>query len=74
MTDRELRRYQMLLRIRDFGTAHAKRFAEGTLAAEAFGSIGNGLTQPNTYAVGRVAVRRQSVKVRSVARAALVCA
>ena len=72
MTDRQLRQYQMLLRLRDFGTAHAKRFAEGTLAAEAFGSIGNALTQLNTYAVDRLAVRRQSAKARSAARAALV--
>jgi hypothetical protein len=72
MTDRQLRQYQMLLRLRDFGTAHANRFAEGTLAAEAFGSIDNALTQLNTYAMDRLGVRRQSAKARSAARAALV--
>src|SRR5688572_12532925 len=72
MKDRQLRQYQMLLRLRDFGTAHANRFAEGTLAADAFGSIGNAVTQLNTYAVDRLGVKRQSAKARNAARAALV--
>jgi hypothetical protein len=64
MNDRESRRHQMFLRVRDFGLEHNADFAPTSLAKQLFTSIGGYVNQLEGYAAsqtsGTGAARRQA--------------
>lgn len=43
MNARQRRQYEMLLRVRDFGTTHAQSFSGSTVAQEAFAAVGQAI-------------------------------
>jgi hypothetical protein len=53
MNENETRKYEMLARVRDFGTRHATTFPPGTLAAELFAQVGSAVAQLSNYSVAQ---------------------
>jgi len=70
MTTEQTRRYEMLVRVRDFGSAHADLFPEPSLARQTFVSVGEAVRQLNEHTVSKMAAV-QGTTTKAVARAAL---
>jgi hypothetical protein len=72
MNIRELRQYEMLVRVRDFGVAHGGRFPESSLANQNFTTVTTAVKELTEFAVAQMAATRQIAKARATARAALL--
>jgi hypothetical protein len=62
----------MLMRLNEFGAAYANRFPDDEPARQAFASIEEALSQLETFAVRRLAAKRQDAQARATAREALL--
>jgi hypothetical protein len=71
MTKREIRQMEMLVRVRDFGTAHALLFPKSTIVVQSLAAIDEAVKQLTTYTGSRVMATRGSAKTKYAARAAL---
>ncbi len=72
MNNRQLRQYEMLVRVRDFGTAHKDRFPESTVATQTFAAVAAAVAQLREYAVAQLALKREGARARAAAPAALL--
>jgi len=74
MNDRENRRHQMLLRVRDFGIEHAADFAPTSLAKQLFTAVGTYVDQLEDHAASHVSntgKARQGTTTRGQSRQTL---
>lgn len=74
MKDTERRRYEMLVRVRDFGTAHAAAFAAATRGGELFAALDAVVKELDGHAQAQTSgqsAASQGTTTRAVARAAL---
>jgi hypothetical protein len=67
----ETRRYEMLVRVRDFGLAHGDLFPESSHAREQFATVAAAVTQLGTNAVSRMSAGRKGKSSKALAREAL---
>ena len=70
MNATQLRRYEMLARVRDFGTAHADLFFESSLARQAFASVAEAVEQLTAHTVSKLSSVR-GTPTKAMARATL---
>lgn len=68
----DVRQYQMLVRVREFGVAQASLFPQSTLAPEAFAAIDEAVKQLGKYTGEKVTSTRGSARAQARARAALL--
>ena len=71
MKDTERRKYEMFLRVREFGVAHAPEFPPTTLAGELFERLGLVINEMNTHTSAQSAGRggaRESTGSKAAAR------
>ena len=71
MNHMQTRRYEMLVRIREFGTAHADLFPESSLARQAFAAVAEAVQQLNEHTVTKLSAA-QGTTTKAKARAALL--
>src|SRR5437667_12814078 len=74
MNNLETRRYEMLKRVREFGTAHANLFPKASLALEMLKSIGatlDELSQHTASQASGVGAAREGSSTKAVARETL---
>ena len=71
MTTMQARRYEMLVRIRDFGKVHADLFPNSSLAREQFAAIGAAVKELSAHAVKRMLGAREGTASKAAARNAL---
>ena len=67
----DTRRYEMLVRVRDFGDAHAHLFPAKGLAREQFAIVTAAAEELNTYAVSKMLAAREGASPKAMARKAL---
>ena len=67
----ERRRYEMLVRVRDFGDAHSDLFPETSLARRTFAAVAEAVQQLNAHAVAKMSSGR-STPTKALARAMLL--
>jgi hypothetical protein len=72
MTNRQLRRYEMLFRVNEFGNARRDRFPEGSVGGRAFATVAEAVVQLRDRAVVQLALKREGARARRAARAALL--
>ena len=72
MNKREIRQYEMLVRVRDFGTTHGERFPEASLARQGFGTVGQAVKELTEFAMAQMAATRRTAKARQAARTTLI--
>ena len=72
MTNRQLRQYDMLVRVREFGAARRDRFHGAGLAARSFAAVAAAVAQWEDRAVLRLTQPQAATMPRAAARAALV--
>ena len=60
MTTIETRRYEMLVRVRDFGLAHGDRFPKSTMGEEAFAAVVAAVNDLNQHAATQFSSRREA--------------
>jgi hypothetical protein len=65
------RRYEMLVRVRDFGDAHADLFPESSLARQTFSAVAKAVQQLNADTVSKLS-SVQGTTTKAKARAALI--
>jgi len=68
----EARKYEMLLRVRDFGRTYGNRFPESSYAAKLFGDIDSVIKQLGDHTVSRMSAARDGSAVRTASREALL--
>src|SRR4051812_1037020 len=68
----ETRRYEMFVRVRDFGKNYGDLFPESTLASKEFAAVAAAVKELSEYAVDKKSTTRHGVRSREVARTALV--
>jgi hypothetical protein len=71
MNATQIRRYEMLVRVRDFGNAHADLFPEPGLARPTFAAVTEAVEQLNTHTVAKLSAV-QGITTKAKARAALL--
>jgi hypothetical protein len=71
MTKRQTRKYEMLVRVRDFGKNHSAQFAEGSEVSKAFAAVNDAVAQVSAFGVTKLTARRESMDARFAARQAL---
>jgi hypothetical protein len=71
MTNSETRRYEMLLRVREFGETHRDRFPAPSLARQAFDEVAAAVAQLSEQAVSKMAAARGGKGTKATARRAL---
>jgi hypothetical protein len=74
MTNRERRRYEMLVRVRDFGDSHQDLFPKSTAAGKLFVEIGDAVDEVGQHAVSKMSAHGAALEggeVRLDAREAL---
>jgi len=71
MTNRQLRRYEMLVRVSEFGSARRDQFPESSRAGQAFATVGEVVMRLRDRAVAQLALKQQGARARAAARAAL---
>ncbi len=54
MNQSQIRHYDMLVRVRDFGTEHADLFPESSVARETFSAVGEAVRQLNAHTVSKL--------------------
>jgi hypothetical protein len=73
MNKNEIRRYDMLLRVRDFGIRHAADFPANSLGSRLFATVGAAVSDLTSHAAVQTSnTARQSVSSKAVARATLL--
>jgi hypothetical protein len=72
MTAIETRRYEMLVRVRDFGSTHGDLFPESTLAREQFTTVSAAVKELGEYAVRKMAAKQEGKKTKAIVREALL--
>src|SRR5688500_14912839 len=72
MKKRELRHYEMLVRVRDFGITHGERFPDALLAGQSFTTVGQSVKELTEHAVAQMVALRQAAKARAAAREQLL--
>jgi hypothetical protein len=73
MNNLETRRYNMLLRVRDFGAAQATAFPAATFGGQLFASVNSAIAGLATHAAAQTSgAARQSTTSKAVARANLL--
>ena len=70
MNNSQLRRYEMLVRVRDFGDAHADLFFESSLARQTFAAVTDAVEQLTAHTVAKLSSVR-GTPTKAMARAAL---
>ena len=71
MTKRERVRYEALLRVRDFGNAHADLFPESSLGGQAFAKVTQATAQIDAHVVAKPLAAADGQHSKAVARAAV---
>jgi hypothetical protein len=74
VNDAELRRYEMLIRVRDFGQTHSAAFPTGSLGAELFSEVDTVIGELSGHATAQVSSAssaKQGTSSRGLARATL---
>ena len=71
MDTTQTRRYEMLVRVRDFGNAHGDLFPDSSLAREHFGTVAAAVTQLSTHAVSKLSAAQEGKSTKAMAREAL---
>jgi hypothetical protein len=71
MTNKQLRRYEMLFRVMKFGAARPDRFPESTRVGEAFAIVTTAVKQLEGRAVAQMLLKREGARARAAARAEL---
>lgn len=74
MNSLDTRRYEMLVRVRDFGAAHSDLFAKSSLAGRAFASVASAVSKLMQHAASQQSGRssaREGTTSKAVAREAL---
>ncbi len=64
MTSSDIRRYEMFVRVRDFGEAHAALFPKASLAQEQFAAVAAAATALSGHAVTRCPRRAKASRRR----------
>src|SRR3954468_17556422 len=72
MDTMQTRRYEMLVRVRDFGEAHGDRFPKQSAAREQFTAVADAVTQLGAHAVSKMTAAREGAASKSAARRALI--
>ena len=68
----ETRRYEMLVRVRDFGRTYANRFPESSYGRTLFADLESVVRQLGEHAVSRLSAARDGTATRNAARDALI--
>lgn len=68
----EMRRYAMLVRVRQFGEAHRDLFPESTLARQTFATVAATVAALSGHAVSKMSTRGEGRGAKAAAREALV--
>jgi hypothetical protein len=71
MTNKQLRRYEMLFRVMKFGAARQDRFPESTRVGEAFAIVSTAVRHLEGRAVAQMLLKREGARARAAARAEL---
>ena len=71
MTNKQLRRYEMLFRVMKFGAARQDRFPESSRVGEAFALVTTAVKQLEGRAVAQMLLKREGARARASARATL---
>lgn len=71
MTKRQRVRFEMLRRVRDFGSLHVAQFAEGSVAGQAFATVRTIVDDLGGQAQRKMATRQEGSRARKQARLAL---
>ena len=64
-------RYEMFLRVRDFGAAHSELFHESSAGAESFARLGQVVSQMEEHAIAKQLAAKDGRTVKTAARAAV---
>lgn len=72
MTAKQLRRFEMLFRVNEFGAARRDRFPDDSRAGRAFAAVVEAVRQLQERAMAELALRQEGAGGRRAARAALV--
>lgn len=75
MNSRDTRRYEMLVRVREFGAANADHFPPSTLGGQAFAAMASAVDDLGAHAASQFSGRnssREGTTARAVARDALI--
>lgn len=68
MTRIERVRYEMLLRVRDFGAAHQAHFPESSAASQAFATVARAVAEIEAHATTKVVISREGRKAKAATR------
>ncbi len=71
MNRHERRRYEMLLRVRDFGTTHRQQFPESSEAGKALAAVGDAAAQIEVHAKAKLLTKEEGRQARAAVRAAI---
>jgi hypothetical protein len=72
MTAIETRKYEMLVRVRDFGNEHGDLFPESTLAREQFTTVSAAVKELSESAVKKMSAKQEGKRTKGTARGALL--
>jgi hypothetical protein len=72
MTREQRLRYEMLLRVRDFGSAHRARFPESSTAGKGFAAVAGAVAAIEGHAMDGLVTAEEGRKARDAAREVLV--
>ena len=72
MTRTEQVRYEMLLRVRDFGANHRDRFPESSHGAQLFATVAGIVAEIDAHATNRVVALREARRVKADRRKAML--
>lgn len=72
MTRQERLQYEMLLRVRDFGTAHRQQFPDETMGGKAFRAVSDALPRIQAHATTKVLTAEEGTKAKAAARETMV--
>src|SRR4051812_42636011 len=72
MKTHEIAKYEMLLRVRDFGETYGHLFPASTLAGKAFAGVAASVKELRDFAVDKRSTAQHGVRSRAVARTALM--
>jgi hypothetical protein len=71
MTSNETRKYEMLVRVRDFGTTHGHLLPESTRAREQFTTVAAAVKALSQHAVTKMSGKQEGKRTKTAARDAL---
>src|ERR1700745_931625 len=72
MTSKETRRYEMLVRVRDFGEAHRDLFPTSTRGGEAFAAVAEAVRQLTDHAVAKLSPAQEGKAAKTAAHTTLL--